>query len=214
MCSSDLLLTYWSGVVDENDRCFLGKTPYGLTDMLGLRRKEIDGLYDGESNVMVPENKWKKDSGKNGELGSKGQKGYACANLCEILDVWNARTLLVYGEDFYGGTPAVTKNCYGRGTVCYVAADGEQRLYDDLLKELADTAGVVPIVAGEIPESVEVCSRESGDTEYVFVQNFHSEAVEIKEMKLYGEEILGEKGEMLEPYGTLILKRKIEDRKM
>lgn len=52
------------------------------------------------------------------------------------------------------------------------------------------------------------------DTEYVFVQNFHSEAVEIKEMKLYGEEILGEKGEMLEPFGTLILKRKIEDRKM
>ena len=141
-------------MVDENDRCFLGKTPYGLTDMLGLRRKEIDGLYDGESNVMVPENKWKKDSGKNGEPGSKGQKGYACANLYEILDVWNARTLLVYGEDFYGGTPAVTKNCYGRGTVCYVAADGEQRLYDDLLKELADTAGVVPIVAGEIPESV------------------------------------------------------------
>ncbi len=32
-----LLMTYWSGVVDEQDRCYLGKTPHDLTEVLGLR---------------------------------------------------------------------------------------------------------------------------------------------------------------------------------
>ena len=43
-----LLATYWSGVVDENDRCYLGGTPHGLMDVFGLMAEEIDGLYDGE----------------------------------------------------------------------------------------------------------------------------------------------------------------------
>ena len=44
-----VVVTYWTGVVDESDLCYLGDTPYGLTDLLGLRREEIDALYDGET---------------------------------------------------------------------------------------------------------------------------------------------------------------------
>jgi len=43
-----LILTYWSGIVDENDLCFLGGTPHALMDVMGLRSTEIDALYDGE----------------------------------------------------------------------------------------------------------------------------------------------------------------------
>lgn len=32
-----VVVTYWTGVVDESDLCYLGDTPYGLTDLLGLR---------------------------------------------------------------------------------------------------------------------------------------------------------------------------------
>ncbi len=204
-----ILLTYWSGVVDENDRCFLGKTPYGLTDMLGLRRKEIDGLYDEEINVLVPEEKEKEPFREAEMPEGKMQERYVCRNLCEILDVWNARTLMVYEKDFYRGTPAVTESHYDQGVVYYIAADGEQRVYDHLLEKLAGTAGITPIVSGKIPESVEVCSRESEGTEYVFIQNFHHEAVEIKAMELDGCVLLGERKEVLNPFETLILKRGI-----
>lgn len=205
-----LLLTYWSGVVDENDRCFLGKTPYGITDMLGLRRREIDGLYDGESNVLVPEESWGEVIRKDGMPGSEEPERYECRNLCEILEVWNARTLMVYEKDFYKGTPAVTESRYGQGAVYYVAADGEQKLYDHLLEKMVRAAGMVPIVKGEIPESVEICSRESEDAEYVFIQNFLNEPVEMKGLELDGEVLLGESREALKPFGTLILKRKNE----
>ena len=49
-----VIVTYWSGVVDESDLCRLGDTPYGLTELLGLRRTEIDGMYDGETRSCMP----------------------------------------------------------------------------------------------------------------------------------------------------------------
>ena len=39
------LLTYWSGIVDETDLCYLGGTPHDLMDVMGFRSMEIDGLY-------------------------------------------------------------------------------------------------------------------------------------------------------------------------
>ena len=38
-----LVMTYWSGVVDDTDLCYLGGTPHGLLDVLGIRMEEIDG---------------------------------------------------------------------------------------------------------------------------------------------------------------------------
>ena len=32
-----LVLSYWSGLVDATDRCFLFGTPYGLMDVTGIR---------------------------------------------------------------------------------------------------------------------------------------------------------------------------------
>ncbi len=42
-----LITTYWSGIVNETDLCYLEGTPHGLMDVVGLRSEEIDGLFDG-----------------------------------------------------------------------------------------------------------------------------------------------------------------------
>ena len=47
-------MTYWSGIVNETDLCYLEGTPHGLLDVLGLRSKEIDGLYEWEENLLIP----------------------------------------------------------------------------------------------------------------------------------------------------------------
>ena len=41
-----LITSYWSGIADDTDRCYLEGTPHGLMDVLGIRSTEIDGLYD------------------------------------------------------------------------------------------------------------------------------------------------------------------------
>ena len=72
-----LVLSYWSGLVDATDRCFLFGTPYRLMDVTGIRSTEIDALYDWEENHAVP----------NPSNHLTLQKTYRCNHLCELLEV-------------------------------------------------------------------------------------------------------------------------------
>ena len=60
-----------------------------------------------------------------------------------------------------------------------ICAGFEQGLYDELCGKLAEEAGVTSVVK-EIPDGVEVTTREKNGIRYVFVQNFNRNAVEIK----------------------------------
>lgn len=83
-----VLMTYWSGIVDEADRCFLGGTPHDLMDVFGLRSAEIDGLYDWETNTAVP---------------AEGQNilkhTYTCKNFCELVEVRGAKSVVGLGDE-------------------------------------------------------------------------------------------------------------------
>lgn len=164
------LLTYWSGIVDETDLCYLGGTPHDLMDVMVFRSMEIDGLYDGEWNEGIPEP----------ENPLHLERAYRCSHLCELVQPSTAEVVMTYGKDFYDGMPAMTRNVYGKGKAYAVCADFEQGLYDEVCRKLAEEAGVERIVE-EVPEGVEVTMREQKDgTRYVFVQNFNREAVEVK----------------------------------
>lgn len=151
------VLTYWSGVVDENDLTYLGGTPGRLMDVMGLRSTEIDGLYDGEQNNIVMNN------------GTK----YTCEHLCQLVECTTAAPLGVYQQEFYAGTPALTVNQFGNGLAYYVCADAEQAFYDDLYRSLADRAGIDRPVE-TIPDGFEVTTRCSEDAEFIFIQNFNA----------------------------------------
>lgn len=196
-----LVTTYWSGIVDETDECFLGGVPHGLREVLGLRSTEIDGLYDGECNYMVSVS------------GQKENGRYECRNLCDLVMLEGAEALLVYEKDFYGGYPALTRNRYGNGTAYYVCADAGQDFYDDLFQKVTYEAGMKPLVAGEIVEGLEVTSRESETCEYLFLQNFRKEPVRLGRKLLSdlekGTLLLGKVSDSGEigGYGTIIVRR-------
>lgn len=189
------ITTYHSGIVDENDRCYLGATPAGLTDLLGLRQTEIDGLYDGESNQLVPEDR----------SIFATQISYESRNLCQLIDATSARVLMTYGTDFYQGQPAVTFQPYGMGYGYYIGADVEQSCYDDLYKRIVALSRVkVPI--SYIPEGVEVTTRSKNGYDYVILQNYSAmnQHVELGE----GELLLGSRSGKISTYETIILRRK------
>lgn len=199
-----LLSTYWTGIADEEDRCFLGAVPHELTRVFGIRSQEIDGLYDWESNFLIPS--------AEGEEGRR----YECKNLCELVKAEEATPLMVYEKDFYSGYPAVTKNQYGKGKVYYVCADGEADFYNDFLEHITREAKMKPLVAGILPEGVEITSREGEKVRYLFLQNFNREPVMLSEetaaelqngRSLSGE--LSPNGE-LGGYETLIVKMDLE----
>lgn len=189
------VLTHWSGIVDENDLAFLGGNPHKLMDVFGLRNTETDALFTGQSNHFIV---------RKGALKGTLVGRYEVKHLCALLEVSTAEVLCEYGDEFYLGTPAVTKNIFGGGVAYYVGADVEERFYTDLYKQVLLDAKVPRIIKGRIPYGVAVSSRENDKYTYVFVQNFNTLMVDLKEMELTGMLIYGNAYDSLDAYGTNI----------
>lgn len=183
------VMTYWSGVVDETDRCYLGGRPYDLMDVFGLRAEEIDGLYDWESNSFVS---------------ADGEEKYTCKYLCDIVKPTTAEILYTYGKDFYAGTPAATVNRFGKGKAYYICADVEEKFYDDFYRQLVADQDVERIYKEDIPSGVEVTGRCGCDHDYIFIQNYNAHEVTVALPK--GEVILGNTQGILAPYDSVIIK--------
>ena len=192
-----LINTYWSGIADDTDLCYLGGTPHGLMDVLGARSMEIDGLYDWEENELVPE--------PGNELGLNCT--YRCKYLCDLLELRGAKAVMTYGSDFYQGYPALTVNAYGKGFAWYVAADGEKEFYQDFIRLLMEQYHICGPVSGSIPENLEVTTRETDDTRYVIYQNFGTEPVKLPLPEGAFEAFYGDAEKDLSGYDMVILKQ-------
>jgi beta-galactosidase len=157
-----LVLTFFSGWVNENDLTNLGGFPGPLRPLAGVWAEEMDGLWKGQTNRAVPS--------KTNDLGLKGD--YTITSFCELIHAEGSEVLAVYGDDWYAGRPVLTRNKVGKGEVYYVAAHTDQRFTDDLLKALVKRAGVEPVVGG-LPPGVNAQRRTDGTTETVFTMNFN-----------------------------------------
>lgn len=188
--------TYWSGIVDDTDRCFLGGVPHGLMDVLGIRSMEIDGLYDWEKNSLIPVS--------DNLLGL--DRTYTCKYLCDLVELRGAEAVMTYGDDFYAGYPALTVNAYGDGQAWYVAADAEKEFQVEFLRRIAEKAGISCGVEGEIPEGLEITTRKNSEATYYIYQNWGSQTVEIPLPKGEIQTLYGETEKGLEPYGLAVLK--------
>lgn len=197
------VLTYWSGVVDENDLCMLGGTPGNLMDVMGIRSTEIDALYDGEFNRLVPA---KDVDGAVHIL----DREYSCENLCQLVKTKEATPFMVYGDDFYAQTPAATVNEFGEGKAYYICADVEEAFYEDLYKKIVDDTDISLPFSGkcEIPAEVEVTTRYGENENYIFVQNFGREPAKLDLNMDEIELLYGEKGEEIKPLKTWIIREK------
>lgn len=154
-----LVGTYHTGLVNENDLCYLGGWPgAGLAQLFGLWHEATDGLWDGETNTL------KLAEGK----------AYRLSELCALIHLKGAKALGVYGEDFYEGEPALTVNQFGKGRAYYLAAKAEPAFYGDFYQKLSQELGLARALK-EIPYGVEACLREGAEGSYLFLQNFSGE---------------------------------------
>lgn len=191
------VLTYWSGIVDGTDRCYMKGTPHNLMDVFGLRQAEIDALYEGESNSIEPSTNdlW------------EFYKTYSCNHLCELLELRGAEPIMEYTDDFYAGYPSVTEHAYENGTAYYIAADVEEDFYIDFYSKIAEKLNLKgPVDSADIPAGVSVMTRENETYEYVFVQNYNRNAVHVKPLK-DAELIYGLSDSILDTFETIVWKK-------
>lgn len=193
-----VVMTYWSGIVDQNDRCFIkgGGTPHGLVDVFGLRQLEIDALYEGELNSMVP---------VRGNI-CNFERSFTCEHLCELIELTTAEPIMVYEKDFYMGYPVVTRNKYGKGVAYYVATDAEEGFYEEFYSRIIKKTGIFLTDEKLLPIGLEVTTRENNEAEYIFIQNFNKKEIKLPYIAK-AELIFGNNRNVIFPFETMIWKR-------
>lgn len=157
------LTTFFSGIVNESDIVTTGGYPGELRKLLGIWVEEIDALLPEQKNSIVLKEAY-------GDL----QGEYGCGMLCDLLHSEGAEIIAEYGDDFYKGMPAVTRNPFGQGEAWYVASDPEDRFLDGLLGQLATAKNIASLL--HTPEGVEVTARTKDGQQYLFVMNHNATA--------------------------------------
>jgi beta-galactosidase len=153
-----LLLTYFSGVVNEMEQVQLGGYPAMLRDVVGLWAEEWDPYPDGMTNSIIMED----------------GASFECGELNEIVHVESAETLGVFGSDFYKGSAAFTCNQYGKGKAYYLATAPEARFIESLTEQWIASKLISPAMT--TVKDVEVTCREREGDRYYFLLNHSDEA--------------------------------------
>ena len=194
--------TYFSGIVDENDLCFLGGFPGPLRKATGIWAEETDSLYDNEVNYIDF-----KDSNIDGLKGSYEVKDY-----CDLIHAETAEILGVYKSDFYANMPALTVNNYGKGKAYYIAARTKEDFNNDFYSKLIKELNIKSVIDGKLPNGVTAQMRCNEKYEFIFLMNFTEEEKTVNlENKNYIDMISGEdigKEIHLDKYGIKILKNR------
>ncbi|MDF3130335.1 beta-galactosidase [Kiritimatiellaeota bacterium B1221] len=165
-----LVLTYLSGVVGESNLCLREGFPGGgLRKLCGVWAEEIDYLYEGETQEIdfLP--------GNTLELKGRWQTG----RTCERVHAEGAEILATFTHDFYAGSPALTCNAVGKGSVYYLAASMDTAFWKAFSQSLISNAKLSRILETELPEGVHIRERGDENKTYIFIQNFNNHSVEI-----------------------------------
>ena len=157
------LTTYFSGIVDENERIHLGGYPALLRDVLGLWVEEWAPLPPGVTNRL--------------EISGKPKHRAHGSVWSEVLHLTTARSLASFRDDFFAGRPAITRNHFGQGTAYYLATELEPDFLATILEGICDDLAICAPL--KTPTGVEACVRTNGTEEFLFLLNHTSKPVEV-----------------------------------
>jgi beta-galactosidase len=154
--------TYCSGIVNENDLCFLGGFPGPLKKVLGIWTEETDSLHEGQYNEVLVTN----------TEGGSAPKVYKAKEICDLIHCESAKSLATYQKDFYAGRPALTENAFGKGKAYYIAFRNNEVFEYDFYSGLIDELQLFRAIDAKLPKGVSAQYRTDGEKEFVFVMNF------------------------------------------
>jgi beta-galactosidase len=192
--------TYYSGVANESDLCFLGGFPGPLRKLMGIWTEEIDAFYEDEKNFVIPT--------KNNLLGLKGS--YEANTLLEVIHAETAEVLAKYKLDYYKDNPALTRNQFGKGEAYYIASRNDAKFHSDFIGALIKRLKLQKVLDTKIPSGVTVQMRTNGKKDFIFLLNFTSRPQTIWLTKDKYQNLLTGKSLTqikLNPYGSSVVTR-------
>jgi len=184
--------TYMTGMVNENDCCYLNGYPAAqLKEVFGIWNEEIDSLYPDEKLSVEM-------SGRT----------YLGCDYCENVHLRGAKKLATVRNDF-GEFAALTVHDYGKGRAYYQAFRDEGDFKSDVLELLLKEVHLES-EAASLPEGTTVHTRECDDTVYLFAENYSAKGAQIALKRKFLRMDTGEEVDSvwLDPLSICVLKRK------
>lgn len=156
-----VLVTFFSGIVDEDDRVRPGGHPGAWRDLLGVRVEEFAPVLPGTVVTL--------DSGAHAGLWT------------ERMTEPDATVVARFADGPAAGMPAITRRARAAGEASgdawYVATFLDGQALRDLLETVAVAAGASPEPGAG--GGVDIVRRRGGDRSYRFVINHTADPVEI-----------------------------------
>ncbi|MFF1573476.1 beta-galactosidase [Leifsonia sp. NPDC058292] len=154
-----VIVTYLSGVVDENDRIRPGGFPGAFSELLGTSTEEHFPLLDGETVHL--------------------DNGATATEWTELMrESADADVIARYASGPLAGYPAITRSKGdGEGAAWYVSAS----LDDDGVRSMIDEITQDRQITGlRVPEGVEAVRRHHAEVSFLFLTNHTSEPLSVE----------------------------------
>ncbi len=161
-----VVVTYFSGIVDEHDHIRLGGYPGAFRDLLGIRTEEFLPLREHETVGL--------------------SDGTTADVWTEDLRLEGAEAVTTYRDGPAAGKPAVTRRRVGAGAAWYVATRTAPEATAALVDRWVAEAGVRPVA--DTAPGVEVVRRRAEDgRRWTFVINHTADP---RTVGVFGHELL------------------------
>ena len=146
-----LLVSYFSGIVDQNDTVYSGAAPGALRDVLGVEIHEFLPLRENEAVRLS---------------GDRIGRTWA-----DELHLTSAETVAIYESGPAAGRPAITRNNYETGAAWYISTRLDVK---DLTTLITGILAERSIEIAATKPGLEIVTRIGPDARYTFLIN-HSE---------------------------------------
>lgn len=174
-----LLFSFRSGIKDRNNNLYFGEVlPCNIRDLAGIRIEEVESLHESEEVEIVGSGRY---DGKKGK----------CKVWRDLILPETAEVLYRYNDKPYEMKGCITKNNYKKGKVYYVGGGVDIDIIEDLAREIVEENAIRYMKS---PKGLEVCIRDVGLEEWLFIMNHTGETIEFD-------------GDYIEAYGSRIKKR-------
>lgn len=187
-----VLVTYFSGIVDDDDHVRLGGYPGAFRELLGVRSDEFFPLMSGAAVEL-----------SDGSSASVFTERLTVGEDTAVVATHTAAPL--------AGVPAITRRPIGAGAAWYVATALDDPSLARLLGRLLSEAGVDPVVpAGTSASEVDVTRRRGAGGSWLFVLNHgdHEAAVAVSGHDLVSDRPVG--GRLVVPPGACAVIREAQ----
>jgi len=148
-----VLVTWFSGIVDEANTVRIGGYPGAFRSLLGVTSEEFFPLEEGRSFAL--------DNGWSGRRWAERLRAPRPEDDAEIV--------AAYAEGPLRGHPAITRRRVGGGTAWYVSTDLDAASLGELVERLMAETEVT--ATATVSSGVEAVRRISADASYLFLLN-------------------------------------------